>query len=395
MFDHIQKYSTLGNLIGSIIFFIPVLGFIAPRGLAPLVIIGGIVGILLFKIQSKSASRPIHWLNGYFIAILFCFCIWSFISIFWSINSWSASVGALKLTGNMIAGGLLFTIIRSLNEVEKKFALRWLFFGIIFVAGLLILEIYLGDPIYLILKNMSTEKTSTSDKAFWLNSVAVILAMLIWPLCIEKLNRNIRGKLNIETILFIFFGIGLVLLLLIQIRFSSGILAFCFGIFSAGFALVLKRRVAIIASTIIVCFSLVLPLAFKHVENPAKQINELISLPFSAQHRIAIWEFTADKVSQKPYLGWGFNASKLMPDGKNRLFSYTGQPYGEALPLHPHNAIMQVWLELGLPGIILYISLVVSIIMSIFDRNRSKFEAAAIFGQFSTIMVISNLSYGI
>jgi exopolysaccharide production protein ExoQ len=89
------------------------------------------------------------------------------------------------------------------------------------------------------------------------------------------------------------------------------------------------------------------------------------------------------------------NASKFIPGGKTYLYSDAGKRYGDALPLHPHNAILQVWLELGLPGIILYLGLGVFTIMSIVDRHRSKFESAMMFGQFSTIMIIANLSFGI
>ena len=44
-------------------------------------------------------------------------------------------------------------------------------------------------------------------------------------------------------------------------------------------------------------------------------------------------------------IGWGFDSARAIPGGTAR------PPVGsEMLPLHPHNSILQSWLELGLPG---------------------------------------------
>jgi O-antigen ligase len=88
------------------------------------------------------------------------------------------------------------------------------------------------------------------------------------------------------------------------------------------------------------------------------------------------------------------NASKNIPGGRAFIFSKDGKQYGRALPLHPHNAILQIWLELGLPGIILFVGLCIFVIMASVNRIYLKFESAAIFGQFVTILAISNLSFG-
>ena len=89
------------------------------------------------------------------------------------------------------------------------------------------------------------------------------------------------------------------------------------------------------------------------------------------------------------------NASKDIPDGQRILYAKSGLDYGKALPLHPHNTILQLWLELGLPGIIMYLGLGVFIFVSAVNHKRSKFESSMIIGQFITILVIANLSFGV
>jgi exopolysaccharide production protein ExoQ len=78
----------------------------------------------------------------------------------------------------------------------------------------------------------------------------------------------------------------------------------------------------------------------------------------SALHRLYIWDFAAERIADKPVLGWGLDASRRMPGGDEKVVIYRcdaeGKPTGlrprvdgTVLPLHPHNAILQVWLELG------------------------------------------------
>ncbi|MEM9966230.1 MAG: O-antigen ligase family protein [Asticcacaulis sp.] len=61
--------------------------------------------------------------------------------------------------------------------------------------------------------------------------------------------------------------------------------------------------------------------------------------PPSWDARIDIWQFAAERLFEKPLLGWGFNSS--------RTFG------GENIPLHPHNMPIQVGLELGYVGVVI------------------------------------------
>lgn len=87
----------------------------------------------------------------------------------------------------------------------------------------------------------------------------------------------------------------------------------------------------------------------------------------SLQHRLLIWDFAIRKIDERPVLGWGLDAARDMPEGKalvaDRLTAEgadIGQlapsvaEWAQNLPLHPHNAALQVRLELGLPGALLF-----------------------------------------
>lgn len=62
-------------------------------------------------------------------------------------------------------------------------------------------------------------------------------------------------------------------------------------------------------------------------------VQERVSLSWSM--RMDYWSFAVDWISDKPLRGWGLDASRM---------------FGPGIRLHPHDAALQVWLELGVIG---------------------------------------------
>lgn len=76
--------------------------------------------------------------------------------------------------------------------------------------------------------------------------------------------------------------------------------------------------------------------------------------PGSYLLRLEIWAFTLDAIGQRPLIGWGVEASRtLVLEGRQALLLPIA-----GLPLHPHNAPLQIQLDLGLVGSLLLATLV-------------------------------------
>ena len=255
------------------------------------------------------------------------------------------------------------------------------------------LEILLSSPIYSSVKDVNVTNIKTGEP-FWLNIIVGILAFFLWPISLLFLKKINQKPFNKYGPLWIIGGFVAVFYLAFLIKYPTGVIALSSGIVGASVIWLFGRRAAIALSVLLVVVGLSFPLALTQYENPVSSLKSVISIPFSAEHRIKIWEFTAGKISQKWFTGWGMNASKDIPGGQLILYADSGLDYGKALPLHPHNAILQIWLELGFPGIFMYLGLGVFIIVSATNRNRSKIESSMILGQFITILVIANLSFG-
>jgi O-antigen ligase len=54
--------------------------------------------------------------------------------------------------------------------------------------------------------------------------------------------------------------------------------------------------------------------------------------------RLDVWRFTATEIMGHPFLGWGLDSSRAWPDH---------------IPMHPHDAALQLWLETGAIGVAL------------------------------------------
>ncbi|WP_417493125.1 O-antigen ligase family protein [Maricaulis sp.] len=69
------------------------------------------------------------------------------------------------------------------------------------------------------------------------------------------------------------------------------------------------------------------------------------ALPLSWVWRLEIWTYVSGLIRAKPLFGYGLDASRPL----NSEMELAGYQI-EMLPMHPHNASLQVWLETGLIG---------------------------------------------
>lgn len=78
--------------------------------------------------------------------------------------------------------------------------------------------------------------------------------------------------------------------------------------------------------------------------------DKLGAIPASWQHRMEIWDYMSWRILERPLLGWGIGTSHVLPfqEPHGSLYEYATAP-----ALHPHNAVTELWVELGIPGLAL------------------------------------------
>jgi hypothetical protein len=110
-------------------------------------------------------------------------------------------------------------------------------------------------------------------------------------------------------------------------------------------------------------------------------------------HRRVIWSFSKEKILERPLFGHGIFSSRVIGE-KYKIINHENKILS-AIPLHPHNSVLQIWLELGAVGIILFyifLSIFINKIYQIKKINRqyAAFGLASLF----QIFLIGQFSYG-
>lgn len=141
-----------------------------------------------------------------------------------------------------------------------------------------------------------------------------------------------------------------------------------------------------------------LPLAFP-VQLDGRQECWMFANKKSALHRIYIWNFVVDRIADKPLFGWGLDAARRMPGGEETVTLGQTCPdaipvVGQKLPLHPHNAILQAWLELGGAGVVLGFGGLILTLGRVYARRR-RVAAAVLVATSVAGTLVALVSYGV
>jgi exopolysaccharide production protein ExoQ len=211
-----------------------------------------------------------------------------------------------------------------------------------------------------------------------LNPALTVLMLMAWPVGFVVWQRWKRAAILVLIAVTVLVWLGSSVTAWIAMVAGAGAFALIAlfgrrGATGLGFA----AAVAVLAAPMIA-----------QVVTPDRVEQILEGVRPSAIHRIYTWEFTADRIAEHPFVGWGLDSSRAIPGGQALVVEN-----GQAVSLHPHNAALQIWLELGLPGAAILAVLLSVIARGIANLPRTAMAPAA--ASFVTAIVFSSLSFGI
>ena len=152
------------------------------------------------------------------------------------------------------------------------------------------------------------------------------------------------------------------------------------------------RRQVMRALAVLWClaFVLVLPLSFFAYQ---ADLHMASWLPNSARARVIIWEYTAERVLEHPWLGIGADSTRALRGQRDTAEQPAGFIYKRTTAWHAHDLFLQTWYELGLVGAILaaLAGSAVALRMSVLPFESQPFAAAT----FAVFMAISAFAWGI
>lgn len=331
--------------------------------------------VIFLAIKKPNVLFPWKWISY----LLLIFIVWLGITNSWTIMPEGIVQNFARLALLFVGGMVVtasFSILRQLNHVEISTGL---------VAGFVFgVSVICFAATYAVITNSSLWGSYYFDPLTTLNNSAVVIALFSWMALIAIAKYSIR---------YAVLGFVLTLALLLFLSSMAAASAFIIG----GLVIVSRRiggrrcgiLIATIAALLIVSAPQVIKFSgAKTYASPEAQTTAS-SIPSSTRHRLAMWSFVTEKIDEKPWLGWGFGASRVMPQEDRRL-----APNMEIMPLHPHNLALQTRLELGLPGSLILAGLVFSVFYRLATFTDDGWRSGLAMAPAAGWLFVANVSYG-
>jgi len=353
-------------------FFLAVVGVVAPKGITVLVVLAGLAGLLRWwrgRFPAIFPGRPL-------LVTLGALALWALAASLWSFHPTGGMALVLRLAAVTAAGiGLMYALAGLDGRTRRMVENAFLFGLALALAAIAFGALYAKDT------GLSLWSNFKSDPLTTLNNGAVTLSLLCWP-AFALFRRKVSWTFAVVIVAAILAGFT---------ALSSGAallapVAGCFGFVIIWF---LGRPGAVFISIVTAIMILAAPQvisATRSLDMVSKAAESLVS---STDHRLKMWAFAVEKIDEKRFFGWGMDSSRGIPQEDRRL-----GPETEIMPLHPHNAFLQVRLELGIPGAVLVAALV-GMFFAAAGKIENRFSSAVAVGAGMSYLSVAAVSYGV
>ena len=344
----------------------PILALV-PHGVAPLAAFAGLcaAGLVMTRGASfRALLAPAALLGG--------LLLWGAVSAIWAIDPLRSLVLDLRLAG-------LFLAALALAAAAGRMASPWRT-ALCLMAGAALGLVLAGYD----LATAGGLTRLISVRGFRparLDQIAIGLAILALPASALLFSR--RTAAGVGTLIA---AAGAVFLL-DDVSAKAALIA---AVPVAVIAFWRPRGIARVAAAVSVLAIVTAPLTLPRLAGIPGLVAEADSFKISAGHRLLVWSFVGERIAGEPLLGWGLDASRAIPGGN--MEARLGQNW---LPLHPHNAALQVWLELGAAGALLFAALVALFWLRLDRLGGPRLYAGAAAGALMAALAPEFAAYGV
>lgn len=350
----------------------------------------GIVATFLYYISEKRLP-PLNVKLGLF---LIGFLLLASMSALWSEQPEFSLLRVFRLFSNFTAGYFLLSVLSALKEKQSlsAFFLIALVPFIIWLAYLFI-EYNYFQIIYSYLKNIDHIQNVYITPAR-LNHIMIAAIAISWPLLCHLLFQ--KKKISMVILL------SIILLISSQALSQSALLGMvCSLLVFITTYILSKKHVRDLFIAGIVFILIGFPLAISHLQqdffyvDKNKTIFELSTMEkliktSSASERFQIWSFAIDHIKQSPIYGHGIEATRFIKMPEKGLI-VEGKEWRSIM--HPHNGILQLWIEFGIIGIVFVCAFFIFLLNQISKLPDYAFKAAI--STFAALFVIGSVGYGL
>ena len=316
---------------------LPAMAVFAAMGLVPaLILLALLLALRAGNVRAALGTEgPVYWIT------LLVLVVWALLSALWSITPSASLSFGLRMAALMAAGALAFAAVRT-PTLSARILLP-MAGGVAVCALLLETELLPGGGLIgWAYHSMGLDFERFIDKN--VNRGLCALVLFVWPAVMSV--RATRFS-NLAWVLPVLVAVPV-----FAMESQSAQLALIVG--GLGYIAVwaapksMPRVLAVAVPLFIAAWPVAFPVLDRTIFSTPKVYA---ALPATAQHRLEIWRFVSERISERPLLGWGFESARAIPGGD---VVYAGER--KYLPLHPHNSALQVLLELGIVGFTLFVA---------------------------------------
>lgn len=318
--------------------------------LSPLLLMFGNKGMVAILValavpSGVALARQGCWKRGWSASILVAgglLLSWATFSVWWAYLPDLVLPKVMRLLGLSLCGLVVCAAARLLDEGAGSQLLKALVSGFVVAAVMVVLVPRIPEVPFL---NSTSDANHNLNMANYKNVASAGMVMASVALAMAWRTRaRLTGLLLLAAILVLTVATGnvtgaMALIAVLPVVVASQPLG------------------AVMIACVIVALIVMLP--FVHLlAGSAVLVRDFPFLPNSLLHRVEIWRFAAERAWERPLLGWGLDASRDMPGGGADVQVWIrlgdgqlGTFPSQILPLHPHDFLLQVWLELGFVGV--------------------------------------------
>ncbi|MCK5284138.1 MAG: O-antigen ligase family protein [Alphaproteobacteria bacterium] len=345
-------------------------------GFAPIVI--AFVSLITYRIVFKIWP----YFSKYAFGWAFVFAGLAILSSLWAVNPEISIERGSKLIILLTSGALLISMVLSLDQTARLFFQKVFPWIVVIMGILLTFELYLQAPIYHIFHSFSVEDPFNLSKLNRGIAIFMLSVFVTLPLVYKQKQRPDRlwllAALLISTLAIIY-----------KTESQAAHLCFVVGVIFFFFPYHIKTAWYALMGLFVICMISAPWIAQGLFNTFPEMIGEHEWLHHSyADRRMEIWDFVARRALENPLLGFGVEATKAMKDFDTaRIYHPTTQI------LHPHNFVLQIWIEFGILGILLSNSFFIWIFFNI-SKLSSK-NARQCLPAFMACITLAVVTYGL
>jgi len=332
-------------------------GLLAPRTLSFLPALTGLLGVIYAYAVTRTLPSLDIKLFGFFAAL----CLLAAASAFWAPNQDFSLERSGKLAGLFFSAAPLFLFTGLLNpSMAKKEMLTIAVAIICALAGFAIVFEY--NTMFALTRLVVDTSGGIPDSirhGFLINRNTIFLITLALPVLLFLYTSDLARR---KKQIFIGLLLASVTAALCYSMSQTAQISALIAILAIFYPAHKKFARRLLMAGVVICM-LAAPLfapAAQRAFFPDPNVEPTGFLrSASIPHRLEVWSFVSEKITQKPLLGWGVDATRFLYSDKIMRHMNTNNV------LHPHNAVLQIWVEYGFTGILLAIGFVIYLLLKI------------------------------